>query len=126
MELLHHAFEFNFRDRKIVRELDVPFTSGEILTLESFRAIKEGWSQEALKGSGLLRELYMDLVDIPWAMSLIDRNKALTEIRQTVENIRMVREKYGASSSYAPIEGDLSKVEEGLLQFVPEMKKKKK
>lgn len=125
MELLHHVFEADFGGRKIVRELDVPFTSGEISTLEALRAIKEGWSQEALRGSGLLRELYTDQVDIPWATLLVDRKEALSIIRQTIENLREVKEKYGVSSSYTAIERDLCTIEDGLLQFVPEMKQKK-
>ena len=124
--LTHHKFEGNLGSSKIVKELNVPFSSDEIATLESLRTIREGWSSEALRGSGLIRELYMDLVRIPWATKLLHRDEALSDIRGTIGDIRDVREKYGAGSDYAMVAEGLSQIENGLLQFVPDMKVEEK
>lgn len=121
--LTHHRFEFDLGGGKtIVRELDIPFNEDEITRLQTAYEIKKEWSQRAMDGSGLVRELYATLVDIPWGTSLLHRENVLGSIRKTILNIRDVKERYGNNHDYVGVASDLTQIEAELLPFIPEMK----
>lgn len=106
-----------------IRDIDikVPFALDEIENLKKLREMSSSWNDMVPPGSGLVRELNCGLVSIPWAYGLRDKDRALGIMRETIENIRMVREKYPTNSEYLLVNDDLSTIESSLLQFVPDM-----
>jgi len=122
-QLTHYKFEIDTDNGIAIEELDVPFTQEEIKTLEQLDKIRASWAKIAGQGSGLVRELYLGLVDIPLEMTLASKEDALSLIHKTIGNIRMIREEYGKSGNrdYFLVANDLTRIETELLPFIPNM-----
>ena len=102
-------------------DIKVPFALDEIETLKQLRELSFSWNDKVPHGSGFVRDLNSGLVSIPWAYGLLDKEQALVKMRKTIENIRMVREKYPTNREYLLVSADLLAIESKLLEFVPDM-----
>ena len=111
-----------FRGKGLGPPITVPFSQGEVETIRELRKVREGWEEEAMRGSGWTRNLYVRDVNIPWGQMLENRQEALEKMRETLHKIRDVRAKAEKRNiqEVANLADDLDTIENGLLQFLPE------
>lgn len=112
-------------DGRVIRTIQVPFSQQELDRLRELRKLKEKWQNEAMRGSGWTRELYVNL-DIPWGYSLIKRERAYGDIRKGLDLIYKALEKEEQSKEVSSLADDLRQIESGLKSFLPPDEPEKK
>lgn len=120
--------KINLRDGdRVLRTIEVPFTPNEAELLRSIEEEdRKALAKDMAAGSGWIRDLYLDW-PVPWGCLLLDRKKALKQMRQAEKTIANLLQRLEATDWQSVLTSERAKVEKALrtiLEKLPQIPEK--